>query len=118
MRISDWSSDVCSSDLMHDGAVHALQRLEGARDQFGPRLGQHLDGDIGGDQLVLDDLAHEGEIGIRGGREADLDLLEAELHQGVEHAAFALGPPRPTGRASVWERGLPFVYISIVAGLL
>src|SRR3546814_5675136 len=23
MRISDWSSDVCSSDLEHDGAAHA-----------------------------------------------------------------------------------------------
>ena len=64
---------------MHDRALGAADRLEGLVDQLGARLGQHLDRDVLGNQAVLDDLAHKGEIGVRGRREADLDLLEAEL---------------------------------------
>ena len=37
-----------------------------------------------GDQLVLDERAHEVEVGLRRRREADLDLLEAELEEQVE----------------------------------
>ena len=47
-----------------------------------------------GIRSCFDELAHEVEIGLRGGREADLDLLEAHAHQQVEHAALALGPHR------------------------
>ena len=64
---------------MHDRAPGAADRLEGALDQLGARLGQHLDRDVVGDQVLLDELADEIEIGLRRGREADLDLLEAEL---------------------------------------
>ena len=46
---------------MHDGLGHALQGLEGAHDQVLARLGQHLDGDIVGDQIVLDETADEIE---------------------------------------------------------
>jgi hypothetical protein len=63
---------------VHDGARCARQRFEGARDQVVARLGQHLDGDVVGDQVFVDQLAHEVEVGLRGRREADLDLLEAD----------------------------------------
>ena len=79
---------------VHDRPLGAADRLEGLVDQFGARLGQHLDRHVVGDQVLLDDLAHEGEIGLRGRREADLDLLEAEPQQQVEHAALAVGPHR------------------------
>ena len=79
---------------MQDRALGTLDRLEGAADQFLARLGQHLDGDVVGDHLLLDDLADEVEIGLRGGRESDLDLLEAHADQELEHAALALGPHR------------------------
>ena len=77
---------------MHDGAAAAADGLEGAADEVLARLGQHLDGDVIGDELLVDDRAHEIEIGLRGRGEADLDLLEAQLDQQVEHAALALGP--------------------------
>src|SRR3546814_103284 len=37
MRISDWSSDVCSSDLRGKGGVHVLPRLRGVRLAIGGR---------------------------------------------------------------------------------
>ena len=79
---------------VHDRAPGAADRLEAALDQFGARLGQHLDGDVLGHEILLDELADKGEIGLRGGRKADLDFLEAELDQQVEHAALAVGPHR------------------------
>ena len=79
---------------MHDRALGALDRLERALDQLVARLGQHLDRHVGGDRLVVDQLAHEIEIGLRRGGETDFDFLEAQAHQQIEHAALALGPHR------------------------
>ena len=76
---------------MHDRALGAADGVEAAADQIFPRLGQHLDGDIGGNHVLLDELAHEIEIGLRGRGEAHLDLLEAHLEQQLEHAVLALG---------------------------
>ena len=42
-----------------------------------------------GHQVLLDDFAHEIEIGLRGGGKSDFDFLEAYFHQHVEHAALA-----------------------------
>ena len=75
---------------MHDSALHALQRLEGAADQFLARLGEHLNGHAIGDLVVLDQEADEIEIRLRGGREAHLDLLEAHFQQRIEHAHLAV----------------------------
>ncbi len=74
-----------------DGPRRAGQRLEGALDQLLPALDQHLDGDVVGYQALLDDLALEVVVGLRGGGEPDLDLLEADLDQGVEQLQLALG---------------------------
>ncbi len=74
---------------MNDRAPRAHERLVGARDEFRPRLRQHLNGDVIRDEPLLDDLANEVEIRLRGGGKSDLDLLEADLHQHVEHAALA-----------------------------
>ena len=65
-------------------------RLVGALDQLVAALGQHLDGDVVGDQVFLDQLAHEVEVGLARRREPDLDLLEAHRHEGLEHAPLAL----------------------------
>ncbi|MNF60192.1 hypothetical protein D3C84_418030 [compost metagenome] len=65
-----------------DGAPGPLERLEGAGDQILAGLHQHLYGDILRDQVALDKLAHEVEIGLGGGRETHLDMLEAHMdHQ-------------------------------------
>ena len=55
---------------MHDRAPGAADRLEGALDQLGARLRQHLDRHVVGDQVLLDELADKVEIGLRGGRES------------------------------------------------
>jgi hypothetical protein len=46
-------------------------------------LREHLDGDVVGDQVLLDELADEVEVGLAGRREADLDLLVAHLYEQV-----------------------------------
>ncbi len=74
---------------VHDRPRGVLDRLVRALDQLLAALRQHLDRHVVGDQVVLDELAHEVEIGLARRREADLDLLEAHLHQGVEHVALA-----------------------------
>jgi hypothetical protein len=75
---------------VHDGAPRAAQRLEGAVDQVLPALGQHLDRDVLGDQVLLDQLPDEVVVGLAGRGEADLDLLVAHLHQELEHPPLAL----------------------------
>ena len=84
---------------VHDRGVRALERGEGPTDQLRARLGQHLDADVGGDRALGDDLADEVEVGLRGGGEADFDLLVAHAHEQVEHAALA-------GRAHRVDEGL------------
>lgn len=76
---------------MHDGPLGAGDRLIGAADQRLARLCQHLDGDVVGNEVLVDQQAQEVVIGLRGGREADLDLLEAHADQQVEESALALG---------------------------
>ena len=72
----------------------AAQRLEGALDQLVAGLGEHLDRDVVGDQVLLDELADEVEVGLAGGREADLDLLVAHPDQQLEHPPLAVGGHR------------------------
>ena len=76
---------------VHDRPPRALDRLVGALDQLRPRLREHRDGRVGRDQLVLDQPADELEVGLRGRREADLDLLHAESDEEVEHLLLARG---------------------------
>ena len=77
---------------MDDGAARTAQGREGALDELRARLREDLDGDVGRDAPLLDDAAHEDVVGLGGGGEADLDLLEAHAHEGVEEARLALGP--------------------------
>ena len=108
---------------MDDGPRGAVQRFEGALDELFPALDEHLDGYVVGDEVGLDDLALEVEVGLGGGGEAHLDLLEADLDQGPEEGQLALGvhrvdeglvpvsevdarPPRGLGRLSVGPRAV------------
>jgi hypothetical protein len=79
---------------VHDRAPGADQTFIGARDQMLARLGQHLDGDVSRNEVFLDQLAQEIEIGLRGRGEADLDLLVANAAERLEHAQLALRPHR------------------------
>ncbi len=73
-----------------DGLLGPDQGLVGARDQVLAGLGQHLDGDVVGDPVGLDQRADEVEVGLARRREADLDLLVAEPDEQVEHPHLAL----------------------------
>ena len=77
-----------------DRLLRPLDRLEGPLDLGVAGLGQHLDHDVVGHQVLFDQDADEVEVGLRGGREADLDLLVSHPHQQLEHAALAGGAHR------------------------
>src|SRR5215469_9847434 len=82
----DWR---CRVVHVHGGHARADQRLDRALDQVLPGLGEYGDPDVVGDAVTFDQLAHEVEIGLAGGREPDLDLLVAHPHQHVEHGPLA-----------------------------
>ncbi len=66
---------------MDDRRPRSAQALIGALDQLLAGLRQHHDRDVVGNHVLLDQLANEVEVGLRGGRKADLDLLEADGEQ-------------------------------------
>ncbi len=76
---------------MHDCARCAAQTLEGSADQIGAGLSEHLYRHVIRNRTLLDQLADEVEVGLRGGRKADLDFLESHPHELLEHAALAGG---------------------------
>ena len=69
---------------VEDDVFGALDGLEGLADQVLPGLDQHLDGHIVRDVAPLDQLAADLILGLTGGGKADLDLLDADVHQGVK----------------------------------
>src|SRR3546814_9926508 len=89
MRISDWSSDVCSSDLGLHAPVHE------AHAQLGQRLRQQFERALRGrrDDLLglVDDRAHPVRLATFGARRADaFDQLRAPLraqHHGLHRGA-------------------------------
>ena len=66
---------------MNDGAGCALAGVEGLADDVLPALGQYLYGYIFGNHVVLNQGAQELIFRFRGGREANLYLLEAKPQQ-------------------------------------
>src|SRR3546814_14355435 len=98
MRISDWSSDVCSSDL-EDRAVLNLGGI--ANLTLLPRLGEVRGFDTGPANGLMDAwcLRHRGEAFDRDGAFAAQgrgdDTLLARL---LAEPWFALPPPKSTGR--------------------
>src|SRR3546814_10136471 len=92
MRISDWSSDVCSSDLglailMHDaahGALHPNRKINNF-------LGQWLTGAAVGSDLIAYRTYH---------------LQHHKYTQQPEDPDLSLSKPFPTTRASLWRKAL------------
>src|SRR3546814_19069751 len=102
MRISDWSSDVCSSDLKRRQDAEALARLPDgsllvafAREH---RL-RRFTADLGGRAEVFDAPPGLAEAAINAGIEAMVHRAEVRL------LAFGEGRTARHGRASVRERG-------------
>jgi hypothetical protein len=74
---------------MHDRARCTIDRFERALDQLRSCLREHGDRRVSRDQLLLDELPHEVEVGLRCRREPHLDLLDPELDEEVEHPLLA-----------------------------
>src|SRR3546814_13690250 len=95
MRISDWSSDVCSSDLA-DPPGHVLRNIGGVP---GEGIG-----------AVGDDAA------VRQVRKADAERhRRPTVDRGEQHQCDTPGDQQQIGRASCRERVCKYVYISVVA---
>ncbi|MNL21994.1 hypothetical protein D3C87_1433110 [compost metagenome] len=73
-----------------DRLVGALQRFEGAGDQFRTALHQHLQGNVLRHIALLHAPAGKIEVRLRSGRKTDLDFLEAHFEQQLEHAGLAV----------------------------
>src|SRR3546814_19678588 len=108
MRISDWSSDVCSSDLA-DAVL--LDRIGGIDGDLVVRLVALLDGEIevdeidiqiGQDQLFANPLPYDA------GHLVAVDLDDRRLHLDLRHrflmSANRLQARKTIGRESVRER--------------
>jgi hypothetical protein len=104
----------CGVVDMHDGPACTLEGVDGAADQVLARLRQHLDGDVVGDVVALDQLADEVEVGLRGGREGDLDLLETDL---AERANMRILRSAFIGSKSAWLPSRRSVLIQIGGAL-
>src|SRR3546814_8278068 len=102
MRISDWSSDVCSSDLHAGVAHHALQRvvarIAGGAEKLQGIVG-HLDRHLGGEDLRLRGLQHVGKAGSAVGSLMDEGAGGSELRRHVgQHPLQALELDRKSTR--------------------
>src|SRR3546814_12396917 len=101
MRISDWSSDVCSSDLTGHEAEPVSERTRD-RAGAGRRPDEGEPGEVEADRPRRRALAED---------DVDLEVL----HRGVEDLLADAREPVEIGRASCRERGCQDVYISVVA---
>src|SRR3546814_20301332 len=110
MRISDWSSDVCSSDLQsraagYDVGVAKGQRLPTVSVVAGSNYFNYL-GSSPGDSAGT---AKNSGLGVTGGV-----TLAIPLFQGGRPAAQV--SQAQNGSAACRERGCPYVYVWVVAG--
>src|SRR3546814_5940603 len=101
MRISDWSSDVCSSDLAHGGAQRGILARRGDADAVHRRAGARRD-QAADDDILLEahqrvDLALHRRLGeyagrfLEGRRRDEAARLQARLGVAEEDWAAFLG---------------------------
>src|SRR3546814_4450773 len=90
MRISDWSSDVCSSDLVNaEAAVESAQRiLDSARANHGRRISRPVTGPL--DLAWLDDMPVTYGPQLVPSAEGTLALAAAEADLAVADAGVRL----------------------------
>src|SRR3546814_16017602 len=124
MRISDWSSDVCSSDLKHFSRPLRSERLakayaDGARRVYPHRRGRVEHRAVVGNAFVnIGNILHEQRdvelAGTQAGMEIDRSVcLERDGEENAfdvrEPLRLILGIAAEIGRASCRERGCQFV---------
>src|SRR3546814_13982808 len=121
MRISDWSSDVCSSDLLRireAGGPHELERRARRRRLFvGIGDGEHRRHRTGHPKLVEIGIADElYRVPRRPARREVADRVTANV-ESIGHDLPDVRQPGLTqsGGASCRESVCPYVWISVVA---
>src|SRR3546814_2225346 len=87
MRISDWSSDVCSSDLS-DGADEGADRMAQAADDGDDQdVDHHVDADRAGrDAPVEPHQQHAAGAGYEAGEEIGGDAVQGDVEADGAHA--------------------------------
>src|SRR3546814_14375119 len=105
MRISDWSSDVCSSDLPVPLPLHFLRGEPGAVGRLVGFVRHHALGEKAGERFGKADLPHMLE---RPGPEAGVEQVPDRMFDAADMLAdgqtFSAGfPVEAIGRASCWE---------------
>ena len=79
---------------VHDDLPGACDGAHRFADQVFAQLGHDHWGDVGGNLLLVDELAHDVEIRPRGGWKADFYFLEADTYQLMKQAQLALAVHR------------------------
>lgn len=74
---------------MNDRVIGTSYWVEGSFDQFVATLNKHLNGDVVGNVIVVDQLSNEIEIRLTCSRKPNFDLLESHLHQFLKHPKFS-----------------------------
>src|SRR3546814_20870376 len=130
MRISDWSSDVCSSDLVGHGhqdqaeqyrALHPQAHIEDAADEDADQVGDEAEADVVGGDLFVAEVQILQQQSHREVRQRVADLVDQHEQQDQPGAAAAekLGqrPDRSEERRGGKEggskcstRGSPYQY--------
>src|SRR3546814_12543232 len=125
MRISDWSSDVCSSDLVLCRQADAALEAEGLRKsralhRAGEEVARHLV-----ERPERFDLSHRDRQRPRTIGEIDIGQFDRIVREiGLDAIGKAAGnlavdaQINEIGRASCRERVCPYVEIAVVAGSL
>src|SRR3546814_7969703 len=127
MRISDWSSDVCSSDLgeahgdLLFGPVNVLDRLRRDQDAAARQPASGVDDEVAHlpGAVVEEQVMDVAEAAVLGGDVVVAKLLDAANHGGSsEGKGFASGQRRLRVRCSApSEAGLEPVPVRVVAVL-
>jgi hypothetical protein len=80
---------VCRVVEVDDRPRRSLDAVVGALDLFLPALRQYLDRHVVRDAVLGDELADELEVGLARRWEADLDFLESDVDEDLEHVQLA-----------------------------
>src|SRR3546814_9744268 len=100
MRISDWSSDVCSSDLDVDAAAGVIE-LDGVADHLGQHVAQDRRIEALRSQLgIADQPEHDALLPGRGG-EGGQDMLDPLQRRQQFRGEYAAAAVDEIGRAHV-----------------
>src|SRR3546814_15265980 len=118
MRISDWSSDVCSSDLFV--GTHYARALADRAGRIIAKCGRLVRElprrRVEIEPARLHDIACYAQFFRRGEQIAAALLMEPRVvWHGLDDVGGVRGQPGKIGRASCRERGCHSVYISVVA---